>query len=1550
MSLDYSEDVASVTSVHFGVLSPERIRQMSVCEIYRHIGSQTTEGTLMDERLGPIEKGLICPTCKNDCNKCAGHYGHIELATPVIVPQFYQQIIKIANMFCYRCSEFLYPKNKEDGSYTDEYKSIISRRGQSRYNYITKLNQKPFCHACDAIQLKFIKNKDDVLGICKKVTSNNKKSDLSSIQQQQIPVSNFELFNMFKRISDENVELIGFNPKFTRPEWLFWICMPVPPTAMRPSIKDTNDRISYDDLVHKLNDIIKTNNLIRSEMDEQKSGMHSNDKISNLQYHVVTYIDNGISSIKKATHRNGRPIKSIRQRIGKKDGRFRSGLMGKRVNFSGRTVVTPDPNLSLDQLGMPKDIAMDLPYPERVNKLNIGYLTEFIKRGPYVWPGAKSVIKTNANGGSKKIHLSVFKTPEERVERCQLEIGDVVNRHLIDGDWALFNRQPSLHRMSMMGHRIKVHNEKSFQFNQNAAKPYGADFDGDEMNVHIPISCESVAEVRFLMSVPTQIITPQKHGPIMGFVQDSVLGSFKLSKEGTNLNLFQTMRLLSSIRTFQNDLPEPNEIINGIPFWTNQQIYSLVLPNICYLNYIKGGKVLNGMVLNDKIVGNKKHQTLFHTVWNDKGPLATRDLMDNMSSISNEWLRIKGFSCGVSDCECPNISYVHRTIDQYLQLSKELIASIKMGKSMTPDIFEQLARKYIPEEDLLKNNVKNNKDLESDEISRLRSIGDLSIHNAIHELPKKLMVIADACRSKIQVFITSNTPSTNRISTMIQSGSKGKKDNLSLAVGLIGLNAVDGEWIRDFYYRRPTPHTPKDTLDLCHRGFAKNSFQSGLTAQEYYYDAVSGRDGVISKGIKTAETGYIQRKFIKALEGISSCFDGTIRNENGVIVDNIYGNDGFDATFHEKQEIPFLTMNLEKLQLNYRFQYLNEELKTILTEDVYKSLDMNEVNRSLDQEFDKIHEYYSYIKKNIYNGKIPKEVYCPVNFNRLVETVAFQFNLIKVNGYGSNIKYEGGKCDLDPVTILNGINNLRNRIVVDEHSVYEKEGINYNATILFNSLLAINLNSKNLLMKYHYNKIAFTFLLETIYEKFLRALLNPKENIGVVSAQALGEPVTQMALSAFHEIGTGKEAITTTGVPRLKEIIGTSKNPKIPTMLIQINSTYLSKLEDKKAEFELNFKEVEKFASNIIFTDIKQVVTSSMITYDADGTVCPEDQELINNYWGINSKTIKYPLEGQWIVRFEFNRELMAEKFISMVEVYNVVANILDYENLTEGKDSLIFVSDDNDKKLITRISISHDTQFDSDPIGRLRYIQQRILNGKIKGIDGINGSIVKPFNKDIVLDNGEVVIFTPETSDQYKKYTEKYSHMSFNILTTGANLIEIMNLPEVDTFNTISNNVWDMYCYYGIEAARNCLVFELQSIMEREDVIQRHAELLIAVMTSQGILISIDRYGQSKGDAGTFARMSFEEPIQQCTKSVLFNEVDPMTGVSANIMFGQLSKTGTNGSTLGLDLLKLKTLTPSNIQLPDRFNRTKSVNINETRKLTLDPCNDDNFDFDFKF
>lgn len=1546
MSLDYSEDVASVTSVHFGVLSPDRIRQISVCEIYRHIGSQTTEGTLMDERLGPIEKGLICPTCKNDCNKCAGHYGHIELASPVIVPQFYQQIIKIASMFCYRCSEFLYPKQKEDGSYTDEYKAIISRRGQSRYNYITKLNPKPFCYACDAIQLKFIKNKEGVLAISKKVTSTNKKSDLSSIQQQ-IPVSNFELFNMFKRISDENVELIGFNPKFTRPEWLFWTCMPVPPTAMRPSIKDTNDRISYDDLVHKLNDIIKTNNLIRAEMDEQKTGHHSSDKIDNLQYHVVTYIDNGISSIKKATHRNGRPIKSIRQRIGKKDGRFRSGLMGKRVNFSGRTVITPNPNLSLDQIGIPKEIAMDLPYPERVNKLNIEYLTEFIKRGPDVWPGAKSVNKTSPNGVTKKIHLSVFKTPEERVERCQLEIGDVVNRHLIDGDWVIFNRQPSLHRMSMMGHRIKVHNERSLQFNQNAAKPYGADFDGDEMNIHVPISCESVTEVRFLMSVPTQIITPQKHGPIMGFVQDSTLGSFKLSKEGKNLNLFQTMRLLSSIRTFQNDLPEPNEIIDGVPYWTNKQIYSLILPNICYKDYIKGGKILNDITLNDSIVGNKKHQTLFHTIWNDKGPLATRDLMDNMSSIANEWLRIKGFSCGVSDCECPNIDYVHRTIDQYLALSKELIVSIKMGKSMTPDIFEQLARKHIPESDLLKNNVKNPKDLETDEISRLRSIGDLSIHNAINELPKKLMVIADACRSKIQVFINSTTPSSNRILTMIQSGSKGKKDNLSLAVGLIGLNAVDGEWIKDDYYRRPTPHAPKDTLDLCHRGFSKNSFQSGLTAQEYYYDTVSGRDGVISKGIKTAETGYIQRKFIKALEGISSCFDGTIRNENGVIVDIIYGNDGFDATFHEKQDIPFLTMNLEKLQMTYKFQYLNEELKTILVDDIFKSLDLNEVNTSLDDEFNKIYEYYTYLKKNIYNGKVPKDVYCPVNFSRLVETIAYQFNLVSVNSDGLLV---GDKSDLDPISIITGVNNLRKRIVVDEHSVDEKEGINYIATILFNSLMAINLNSKNLLMKYHYNKIAFTFLLETIYEKFLRALLNPKENIGVVSAQALGEPVTQMALSAFHEIGTGKEAITTTGVPRLKEIIGTSKNPKIPTMNIQINSAYLSKLDDKKAEFELNFKEAEKFASDIIFTDIKQIVTTAMITYDADGTVCPEDHEIINNYWGINSNNIKYPLEGQWIIRFEFNRELMAEKFISMIEIYNVVANVLDSENLTEGKDSLVFASDDNDKKLVTRISISHDTQFDTDPIGRLRYIQQMILNAKIKGIDGINGNVIKPINKDITLDNGEIIIFTPNTSDQYKKYMEKYSHMTFNIITTGANLIEVMNLPEVDTFNTISNNVWDMYCYYGIEAARNCLIFELQSIMEREDVIQRHTELLIAVMTSQGILISIDRYGQSKGDAGTFARMSFEEPIQQCTKSVLFNEIDPMTGVSANIMFGQLSKTGTNGSAIGLDINKLNTLTPTNISLPTKFEKVKSFKPVESRKLLLDPCNDDNFEFDFKF
>ncbi len=470
-NFEYNEDVGTVSRVTFGILSPERIKQKAVCEIYKHITShKNLEGTLMDPRLGPIDRGQICPTCKYDYKNCIGHFGYLNLAKPVIQIQYYMVIIKILGCFCNRCSSILI--NKYDPSVMAE---VMSKRGKGRYLYVNEVATKvKDCPSCGATQPKYTRNKEGIAQIlatyADKKTTDKKPTD-AKVNETMNPEI---IHTIFKNVSDEDVILCGLDPKLSRPEWMIWTVMPIPPPCMRPSVKSETGKVSDDDLTHKLNDIIKFNNQLRIKLDEPTKQSFIEDYWQLVQYHVATYVDNEISNIPKSTHRSGRPLKTIRQRIKAKDGRVRGNLMGKRVDGSGRSVITADPNLSMDQLGVPIKMCMNLTYPELVTVYNIAEMTQLCINGPDVYPGAKSY---KGKFDSVKKNLRFFKN---RAEEVKLEVGDIVYRHLMKNDWVLFNRQPSLHKMSMMAHRVVPLPGGTLRFNVNITNPYNADFDGDK--------------------------------------------------------------------------------------------------------------------------------------------------------------------------------------------------------------------------------------------------------------------------------------------------------------------------------------------------------------------------------------------------------------------------------------------------------------------------------------------------------------------------------------------------------------------------------------------------------------------------------------------------------------------------------------------------------------------------------------------------------------------------------------------------------------------------------------------------------------------------------------------------------------------------------------------------------------------------------------------------------------------------------------------------------------------------------------------------------------
>lgn len=352
--------------------------------------------------------------------------------------------------------------------------------------------------------------------------------------------------------------------------------LPVAPPVCRPYVALDSSLRSEDDLTHQYTQIIKTNLKLHNEIQSGAAQHLINQDTMVLQFHIATLFNNELPGQPQSKHRSGKPIKSISQRLKGKEGRIRGNLMGKRVDFSARTVITPDPNLSLDMLGVPRSIALNMTIPETVTHFNMENMRKLVENGPTQHPGAKYIIRTDGS----IIDLRYVRRNTE----MHLEYGYKVERHINNGDYVIFNRQPSLHKMSMMAHMIKVLPYSTFRLNLSVTTPYNADFDGDEMNMHVPQSLETKAELAEIMHVPRQIVSPQGNRPVMGVVQDSLLGCSLFTRRDTFMELSEVMNLLMWVDNFNGKLPNP-AILKPRPLWTGKQIFSLIIPEINILRF-----------------------------------------------------------------------------------------------------------------------------------------------------------------------------------------------------------------------------------------------------------------------------------------------------------------------------------------------------------------------------------------------------------------------------------------------------------------------------------------------------------------------------------------------------------------------------------------------------------------------------------------------------------------------------------------------------------------------------------------------------------------------------------------------------------------------------------------------------------------------------------------------------------------------------------------------------------------------------------------------------
>ena len=866
-----------ISSIDFGLMSPGDIRKLSngtkiiTADTYDNDGFPIPLG-LMDMHLGVIEPGLRCKTCSQKLDECPGQFGHIDFALPVIHAGYNKNIKDVLASTCAApaCGRMLLPQERID-SYISQIRAIQESEAGTTVTMqefirraIRETVKQKTCPHCNERKIKLTLDKP------------------TTFREGGHKLTPRDVRARLEKIPDGDLWALGFNPETTRPEYMVLTVLPVPPVSVRPTITLESGERSEDDLTHKLVDVLRINQRLRENRDAGAPQLIIDDLWELLQYHITTYFDNQTAGIPTARHRSGRPLKTIIQRLKGKEGRFRSNLSGKRVNFSARTVITPDPYLSINQVGVPEMAARELTIPVRVNIHNLQFMKWLMKENfeptdaeRYI-PGINYMVRPD--GRRVKLSEENWEFNQER-----LEPGYVVERHLMDGDIVLFNRQPSLHRMSMMAHEVRIMKGKTFRINLCVCPPYNADFDGDEMNLHVVQSEEARAEARILMRVQEHIRSPRFGGAVIGAIHDHITGMFLLTHGDANYDHDQTVRILSRI-DFQGALPKPAwpKTADG-PRWSGRQIFSVLLPDDMNLKFnasvyfadrsekenaeldtiveIKNGEMLRGPVDGRSISAFKG--IILEEISRLKGPTAARKFIDRVTRLAVGALMETGCTTGIDDEDIP------------AEASRQI--SDAMEEAMTG--VDKLATAY-------------NK-------GKLERRPGRSLEETLEvEVMKKL----GEARDRAGEIAGWHLGMDNFAVIMARSGARGSMLNLSQMAGSIGQQAIRGERVSRGYNKRTLSHFNKDDLGAEAKGFVRSSYKQGLNPTEYFFHSMGGREGLVDTAVRTSRSGYMQRRLVNALEDLRVKYDGTVRNTANTVVQFRYGGDGIDPTRSKEGE------------------------------------------------------------------------------------------------------------------------------------------------------------------------------------------------------------------------------------------------------------------------------------------------------------------------------------------------------------------------------------------------------------------------------------------------------------------------------------------------------------------------------------------------------------------------------------------------------------------------------------------------------------------------
>lgn len=839
-----------IKSVQFGMLSTEEILGLSVCEVTESRVAQPPNNTVYDDRMGPCSSKGLCSSCGKDIRICPGHPGHITFAEPIIHPMFVKDLLSILTCICPKCSKLKITEeeiNLEVGvqhdrflRYSDRLKIIVD-----------KCSNIAYCNDCNfQYPNKVVEENGDIYEIYE--NSNGKA-------KSRIEISNLE--HILLNISQEDLITIGFQPEKRvimkhgkipceeetfRPENLLLSHLSVIPPMSRPP-DHTGGTRSDDDLTTSYTDIVKDNEKLKGFINEEKKGNTVNEverqkTRDHFKKHVKALFDNSDGTI---TRSSGKVAKGIKERIQGKGGIVRGNCAGKRVDESCRTVITSGPDLEMDQVGIPEEIAAQLSYQEKVTARSYRRLKELLDNG--------KINSVKRDGKTIKVKYAL-----EAGRTIKLKPNDIVYRHLQNGDRVVLNRQPTLHRGSMMGHRVVIVKGKTIQLNPAVTTPYNADFDGDEMQAHVPQDAKTVFEVENIMGVDKMIVSSQASKPIVGIIQDTQTGIFLLTKKGCDISRKTFMNcVMSAGKDYVRKLPEVIKRAKGLGIdnlYSGKILFSILLPEDFHYTKKNDGckdepvlRIENGILvegtINKKVIG-RSGGSIIHRLYKEYGTTVCAKFITSIQFLVNRWLDHNGFSVGFAD--------------------------FIINKENEQGVQDSIEKAFIEVEQIQEG------DDEPD-------IKEIRINNALNNRGQSL-AINGLCEN-------------NRLMAMVESGAKGSQMNIIQIAGHLGQNTVEGKRVQKEIDNgsRTLPCYARGNEHPVTRGFIRSSFLRGLEPDEFFSHAKAGREGMINTAIKTSDSGYAERKLVKRMEDMSVNESGTITNSVGNVICFNYG-DGYDPT------------------------------------------------------------------------------------------------------------------------------------------------------------------------------------------------------------------------------------------------------------------------------------------------------------------------------------------------------------------------------------------------------------------------------------------------------------------------------------------------------------------------------------------------------------------------------------------------------------------------------------------------------------------------------